>query len=443
MIGISLDLGIRKTVQDRLFRQDQRTATNWMASMRPGDVPRPTAMSKVDLLQLVDSRNRVVLASPAAAGRPALTSPLPPPEDRLEYRTVCEPDGTCLMLTAMRSLPYQANLIWGGEPHAVYSGRAEPAILATRRLELFTAVGVLLATALLAWGRWCQMGRALRPVEEIRATMSEITASDLSLRVPQPPGHDVFAELARTANQTLDRLESAVGQLRLFASVASHELKTPLTGLRAALEEALLYRDEVDAHKTIEVALETTDRCKEIIDDLLALTRVRAADPVQPEPVDLGLLVEQETGQTRGVPVHAKTVKGLTVLGHRIQLVRVLTNLLANAQRHAHSAVWVTAERDGDQAVVAVQDDGDGIPPEDRERIFEPFVRLRDAQRRDPKGTGLGLAISRSVLEAHDGTLQVEDSSHGARFVVRLPLADGLTPDNPRGDGPRNQARPD
>ncbi|GIH39154.1 hypothetical protein Mco01_21540 [Microbispora corallina] len=422
VLGIAFDLGVRNKVETHLYLEAQRAATDWLASMRPGDVPRPTPMSRVDLLQLVDSRNRVVVSSTAAANRPALTAPLPPPEDRIQYRTECSPDGGCVVLVALRVLPFQTGLIWGGETHAVYAGRAQPAILATHRLELGTAAGVLLAAGLWGWGNWYRTGRTLRPVAEIRAKMSEITVSDLSMRVPQPSGCDEIAELARTANQTLARLETAVGQQRLFASVVSHELKSPLTGLRASLEEALLYRDEVDPHETIEAALETTDRFKAIIDDILMLAHLRTAEPVKPEPVDLGLLVEQETARTRGVPVLADAAPDLTVLGNRIQLVGALTNLIVNAQRHARSVVRVTVEQDGGEAVVTVLDDGDGIALEDRERVFEPFVRLQDGRRRDPKGTGLGLAISRAVAGAHEGTLRVEDSPRGARFVLRLPL---------------------
>src|SRR5262249_40231547 len=103
---------------------------------------------------------------------------------------------------------------------------------------------------------------------------------------------------------------------------------------------------------------------------------------------------------------------------------RVLDNLLVNAQRHAESAVEITVEREGDRAVVAVSDDGPGVEPANRERIFERFVRLDDSRRRDPGGSGLGLAISRDIARAHHGTLGVEDSRRGARFVLRLPIVE-------------------
>jgi signal transduction histidine kinase len=423
LIGMCLDMAIRSKVQEHTNKETQRVATNWISEMRPGSIPPPSPMSHPDILQLVDSKNRVIAASRAAAGEPAISSPLPPVEDRIQYRIECSGRKRCLTLTAMRLLPFQAVSIWDGEPHAVYAGRPEPAILATHRLEFLMAAGVLLATALWSWTNWRETGRMLRPVAGIRARMSEITVSDLSLRVPQPPGDDEIAQLARTANQTLDRLESSVRQQRLFASVVSHELKSPLAGLRAQLEEALIYRDEVDPHETIEAALSTTDRVHAIIDDLLLVTRVKETHPADPVPVDLGALVKEETAaRTRGVPVHTDVKGDLTVLGNRIQLTGVLTNLLVNAQRHADNAVEVTAECVDRDAVVTVLDDGHGIAPEDRERVFEPFVRLQEGYRRDPKGTGLGLAISRAITDAHQGSLCVEDSPRGARFVLRLPL---------------------
>ncbi|MFC7648135.1 histidine kinase dimerization/phospho-acceptor domain-containing protein [Streptosporangium lutulentum] len=130
--------------------------------------------------------------------------------------------------------------------------------------------------------------------------MAEITVSDLSLRVPQPPGRSEYALLARTANQTLARLEEAVKQQRRFASTTSHELRTPLTGLRARLEEAVLYPHDVDPRETVREALAITDRLETIVDDLLVLARLRAGGPVAHEPIDLGILVKEEAAAGMG-----------------------------------------------------------------------------------------------------------------------------------------------
>jgi signal transduction histidine kinase len=270
---------------------------------------------------------------------------------------------------------------------------------------------------------WSVVGRTLRPVAAIRARMSEITVSDLSLRVPMPPGEDEFALLARTANQTLARLQEAVEQQRQFASTTSHELRTPIAGLRTQLEEALLYPDDVDPRETIQGALSSTGRLEAIVNDLLLLARLRVADPAARELIDLGKLVEGEVEtQANGTPVYVHAASDVWVCGSRIQLIRVVGNLLSNARRHADVSVKVSVASVDGEAVVAVADDGDGIAPADRERVFERFTRLDDGRRRDSGGSGLGLAISRDIVHSHYGTLRIEDSPRGARFLLRLPL---------------------
>jgi Signal transduction histidine kinase len=137
--------------------------------------------------------------------------------------------------------------------------------------------------------------------------MSSLSVNNLSARFGRPRQHEI-AMLTDTANKALDRLEKAVRQEQQFASEASHELRTPVTGLRTQLEEALLYPDDVDPRETIHTALSTTDRLGQIINDLLVLARLRA-DPAPPETIDLGELVTQEAaarpqGHARGHPRH-------------------------------------------------------------------------------------------------------------------------------------------
>ncbi|GAA1258865.1 hypothetical protein GCM10009677_07140 [Sphaerisporangium rubeum] len=423
MIGASLDFLALDRGEAAVYQEAQRAATNWVGTFKPGSTPLPAGEGRVNLLQLVDSHGHVELASPAAARLRPLGTAQPPPDNRIEDQVVCPRHGRCLMVTAVRLPPLETKEIWHGVPHFVYAGMVQPPLLASHLLEWLTAGGVLLLTGLIAWGNWWVGGRTLRTVEGIRSTMAEITASDLSLRVPEPHGHNEFANLACTANQTLDRLEEAVRQQSRFASTTSHELRTPLTGLRTRLEEAMMYPGDVDPRQAIQDSLLVTRRLEMIVDDLLVLARLRAGDPAAHEPLDLGDLVEDEvTAMAGGPPVDMRVARGLIVRGSRIQLVRLIGNLLANARRHAESRIEVTAGRDDEYAVITVTDDGDGIAPADRERVFERFVRLESGRRREPGGSGLGLAISRDIALAHDGTLRVEDSPYGARFALRLPL---------------------
>ncbi|WP_248961695.1 sensor histidine kinase [Sphaerisporangium perillae] len=417
-VGAGFDTLVRDNVRYRVFRETERVATQWSARVRDAEVPTVLPSSgEVVLIQLADSRGHVLRSSEAAAGRPALTANRPPADDRFQEVTQCPPGGPCVMLTAVRVTPTSNSSY-------VYAGLTQPPILAGHWLEVGIVTGALLILCLVTWMAWSLAYQILGPVECIRVRMSEITGSDLSLRVPQPPGRNEIAMLARTANLTLNRLEAAVRQQRRFASDASHELRTPLAGLRSRLEEALLYPQEVDPHDAIRGALSTADRLEAIINDLLMLARLQATDSPPPECVDLRALVTEVTAARSGrVPVHVHALPEVRVRGSRIQLMRVVENLLANAQRHADTRVDVTVVPQGRQAVVTVADDGDGIPPQDRERVFARFTRLDSARRRDPGGSGLGLAISREIAEAHAGTLEVEDSPRGACFVLRLPTS--------------------
>jgi signal transduction histidine kinase len=421
VIGIGFDMVIRNRIQAGIFDETQRAATQWIAS-GARTIPQ---FSRVDLLQLVDPYGRVVEASRPAAGLPPLSTVRPPAGDRIQDLTDCSPRHGCVMLTAIQVSPAEARQFWHGDAHVVYAGLKQPAILATDRLELWIAAVAIVVAGLIAWMTWWVIGRTLRPVEAMREQTSKLTAGNLNVRMPQPPGQNEIALFARSANRALARLQGEVQQQRQLASDTSHELRNPIAGLRTELEDALLHPGDVDPRDTIRAALSATDRLEAIVNDLLALARIRAADAPPPEPVDLGALVAKEAAsREHGVPVRARTACGIRVRGHPMQLIRVIVNLLDNAQRHAETSVDVTVDRCADQAVVTVTDDGAGIAPEDRERVFERFTRLDDARRRDPSGSGIGLALARDIAQAHRGTLQIEDSPQGARFVLRLPLLD-------------------
>ncbi|MGN9845448.1 ATP-binding protein [Nonomuraea sp. H19] len=422
-VGVVADLAIRTDVEQRIFEDTEQAAVDWIGAMNEARPPPPVTTSDVNLIQLVNSSGRVVSASRAAVGRPVLSKFWPQSDDRIVHRMECSAV-QCVMFTAVRPSPQEEQLLWGGESHIVYAGRIQPAILATHTLELLLGVGVLMASLLFAGAAWILVRQALRPVEAIRRRIAQVTVTDLSMRVPEPSGHDAIGRLARTANETLSRLQEAVDHQRHFASMVTHELRTPLTGMRTQLEEALLYSD-VDPRLAIDDALSTLERCQLIIDEMLALTRLRTSS-YKFERVDLTTLVREEVAR-RGtkVPIRLHADETVEVSGNPVQLAEVLVNLLVNAQRHARTCVDVSVVRADGHATVSVLDDGGGIEPADRERVFAPFVRLTAGRQRDPQGSGLGLAISRAIAQAHQGTLTVEDSPLGAKFVLRLPLAPG------------------
>ncbi|WP_433427825.1 sensor histidine kinase [Nonomuraea sp. CA-141351] len=219
------------------------------------------------------------------------------------------------------------------------------------------------------------------------------------------------------AEQLLDRQ-------RQFAADASHELRTPLTALRVQVEEARLHPDDVDLPDLLNHVTDDLDRLENIISDLLLLATLEADLGRRLEEVDLTTLVETVAARwTESHDVRLNLEAAVTVEAASWQIARLLANLLDNARRHATHRLEVDLRRAGDHAELTVADDGQGIPPADRERIFQRFARLDTARSRDRGGAGLGLAIARDIAAAHHGTLHVEDSTDGgACFVLRIPL---------------------
>ncbi|WP_105970761.1 sensor histidine kinase [Streptomyces geranii] len=279
-------------------------------------------------------------------------------------------------------------------------------------------IGFPLLLGVVAGVTWLVTRRALRPVEGIRAEMAAITASqDLARRVPVPDTHDEVAGLARTTNETLAALETSVERQRRFVADASHELRSPIASLRTQLEVGAAHPELLD----VEGAVEDTVRLQRLAADLLLLARLDAGERPADARFDLAELVREQAEGRAGVTLEAGA--GVEVAGARGQLGRLVANLLDNAQRHARSAVVVSLRREDESALLAVADDGDGVPEGDRERVFERFVRLDDARSRDDGGAGLGLAIARDVAVRHGGTLTVRDApTGGALFELRLPV---------------------
>ncbi|MEV1173814.1 HAMP domain-containing sensor histidine kinase [Nonomuraea sp. NPDC049784] len=289
--------------------------------------------------------------------------------------------------------------------------------------------GALLLVAMTAIGTYLIVSRTLAPVAAISHQLAKITKSDLTHRVPMPKYDDELHELAQVTNRMLDRAQAAVEQQLRFASDASHDLRSPLTAMRAQLEQAMMYPKETDWPKTADMLLGSVERQQDLVADLLQMSRLDAGRGAPHDVVNLSDLVQDELDRRpRGVDVVRRLTPGVIVKGEHIGLARLLTNLLDNAERHACSAVTVTVGREPGTAVLEVADDGEGIPAHLRETVFQRFVRLNASRVKDPGGTGLGLPIARQIAQAHGGSLTIEDSPRGARFVLRLPLGEAEAP---------------
>jgi signal transduction histidine kinase len=277
---------------------------------------------------------------------------------------------------------------------------------------------------------WTVVGRALAPVEAIRAEVDAISAAALHRRVPDPPADDEIGRLARTMNRMLARLERAQARQRRLVADASHELRSPVAAIRQHAEVALAHPGRTTTTELAGTVLAEDLRLQRLAEDLLLLTKADEHSlALRRRPVDLDDLVFEEAGRLRDATrlrVDTAAVSAARVEGDAAALARVLRNLADNAARHAGGRLaFSVAERDG-LAVLRVDDDGPGIPVADRERVFERFVRLDDARARDDGGSGLGLAIVAELVAAHGGTVAVAASPlGGARVEVALPrLAD-------------------
>lgn len=387
----------------------------------PADLRPAAAVEGVDLIQVVDERGVIRQSSPRLLGRPPLDTSAATGEDaRLDTRTCT--DQVPGVRRCLITVGFRANLK-NGEHWMVYAYSPEVPWYISPAYALLVLSGVTLFASVTGAMAWLTASRALAPVAAIKNELAEITSTDLGRRVPRSAHRDELDDLARTVNQTLDRLEHAVEQQRRFASDASHDLRSPLTAMRTQVEEAMLDPDRADWRETGERLLEGLDRLQNIVSDLLTLARVEAGTPGRREPVDLAELVEDEVRRRPGgKPVALRLRRGTVVEGDALRLTRLLANLLDNAQRHADTMITVTVGERAGRAVLEVLDDGGGIPPDQRETVFKRFTRLADSRRRDAGGTGLGLPIARQIAESHDGTLTIEDSERGARFVLQIPL---------------------
>lgn len=306
--------------------------------------------------------------------------------------------------------------------------------------------GVLLVFMLLASsGIGYGLSRvALRPVRLIQETANHISSDNLSERIPVAAVEDEISDLARLLNQMFDRLESSFNQVRRFSAEASHELKTPLSLVRLQTEKTLMDGGLNPAQEeSLHIVLEEVSRLNKIIEQLLFLSRAEAdAITLARKPQDPRAFMEsfvldaRVLADSRGVrlaDVHA----GLGLVDFDPHWLRqVLLNLLANALGYtpAGKCVSITSQLCATGWRVAVDDEGPGVPADQRERIFERFVQLAHSNQHD-KGSGLGLAICRSIVTLHQGRIWAETpaSGQGLRVIFELPLAAGAanTPSGP------------
>lgn len=294
-------------------------------------------------------------------------------------------------------------------------------------------MAALLPAALLfaGLGGWLLVRRALKPVDEMTAAATRISAEKLDERVEETGAGDELDRLAKTLNQMLTRLDAAFNQVRQFSANASHELQTPLTILRGELEVALRSaRTSQEYLATLKSALEEIDRISRLVEGLLLLSRADAGVlRTDRRPVDMAGLVEEVywrlkvLADGRSVQLNLENLEPVSIAGDRERLRQLLVNIVENAIKYTPSGgrVTVALRSEGDSASIQVSDTGIGIKAEDRERIFQPFYRTQEALAES--GVGLGLAIAKSIAALHGGGIEVlSNAGEGSIFRIILPV---------------------
>ena len=295
----------------------------------------------------------------------------------------------------------------------------------TAALVPLLLIGVPLLLVVVGGTTWAVVTRALSPVERIRNEVETIGDERLDRRVPVPESRDEIHRLATTMNGMLARLDASRRRQQRFVSDSSHELRSPLASLRQTAEVERTHPGALPEGEFADTVFQETVRMQRLVDQMLLLTRTDEGRTGDRREVDVDDLARTEAARVRnGLTVDTSRVAHGRVLGDGLALSQVVRNLMDNAARHAHERVEVAVYRDGPHVVLTVDDDGAGIPEDQRERVFERFVRLDEARARDAGGSGLGLAIVREIVLAHGGEATATASAlGGVRFSISLPAA--------------------
>lgn len=285
--------------------------------------------------------------------------------------------------------------------------------------------GAALAAALLAG--YLLAARTASPLRRFAATAAKVDAGDLTPRLESSPADAAeLRTLAEAFNHMLGRLDQAFARQRRFVSDASHELRSPMTAIRGQLE--VLARGDspsVGEIRRVEaITMTEMGRVERLVDDLLALARLDEGVGLAPRKVQTASFLRGlASGADEEIAELGELPEGSVEVDPDL-IAQVIRNLLTNARRHAgpDGRVVLSARADGGSLLVVVDDNGPGIPPEQRERVFDRFHRNEPSRDRASGGSGLGLGIARSIVEMHDGRIWVEDSPlGGARVCFDLP----------------------
>lgn len=416
--GVVLYGVLRVTGLHTLDRSASATAHDVVALVRSNRLPDPIPVTGAQIVQVVDRRGRVVSASQNAD---RLTALLLPGEIRRALRAPVVVSGSRdglasrLRVSATRAPRGEVVLV------AQQTDQIERSAHTLARALLVTFPVLLVVLALIAWR---VIGATLRPVEALRSGAERISGSGRDERLPEPGTDDEIGALARTLNSMLERLAGSRERQRAFLADVAHELRSPLASMRTQLEVAQQLGEGGDLVDDLQAE---TVRMGALVEDLLVLARLDAdsAPPSRPVPVEVAAAFATVSGRyaDRRLAIRPPEPADLRVLADDDELVRILTNLVDNALRHATGQVVVRAERRGGRVALLVDDDGPGVPEDERARVLQRFTRLDESRDRDAGGSGLGLAIVTELVTRRGGRVVLTDSPLGGlRAEVLLPV---------------------
>lgn len=461
-LGFLVDLGTRRTLMSSVDAELERRGRGFAEGRGSGPGPRPPEPPRIDPFGILrpggpdGRRGRVPGQGPGSRdrGRPRFIRPAAKPGEQRRGPNDEAYDAATATALMGGGEPRKTTLDIDGEPTRIYSvftrdgdgpgvvqvayplGEIEGALGGLRRFLL--TVVVPLGTFLTALASLFIVDRMLRPLRLITENAQTIGGGNVEGRLPVV-GDDEFAGLATTLNGMLARLEEAfrleqattrrlaatVDQQRRFTADASHELKTPLSTIKAHAGLLAGVGNE-DDQESVGAIDEAANRMRGLIDDLLTLARADGGSLTsRAAPVDLAEAVSAAVGAVSPLSVAVRGAQGpLVVQGNGEALTRLFINLLDNAKKYADGPVEVHLAKKGDTAEVSVVDHGVGIAPEHLPKLFDRFYRPDVSRTSETGGTGLGLAICREIAAAHGGTIEVASAvGQGTAFTVALPLA--------------------
>lgn len=415
------------TLESRLTGASDQVSRSRVADLlqlaRTGALP--AQLRTVDdngVAQVVGPHGTVLAASPNIAGAPAIAEL--PADGTLRTRTFRAPDDR----------EVETYRVWyaaGPTAHGtatVYVGDSLEAVSeASAELRRALWLGVPVTVLLLGGVTWLLLGRVLGRLDRIRAEVDRITERNLHARVDGDGVGDEVGRLAATMNAMLDRVELAAQRQRDFVADVSHDLQSPLAAQRVAVEVALAKPDDIDVAVLRADVLGAIADMERLVADLLVVAALDASTRPAPALLDLDGIVLEEATRARAAGRVRVVTSGVTAApahANGDDVRRIVRNLLDNAVTHARSRVELVVEDTGGWAQLTVVDDGAGVPPAERERIFDRFYRAEPARARGG-GSGLGLSIARGLAERNGGLVDLLDAPVGTTMRLRLPRSGG------------------